>query len=128
LPKSFLAVNLSDAFSFQDKPLGVEADETGAAGDVLEMRPLAHRPSAGESTAERLAEAEAQAHQGAGAAEAVADIPVQAGDVEAAAHDGSKAKVTEQTHNHGGHDDAQGIASSTGEQASGGEDVRQLGR
>ncbi|EHA52081.1 hypothetical protein MCOR27_005213 [Pyricularia oryzae] len=47
LPKSFVAVNLSDAFTFQEKQANdsEQADEAGG-GDVLEMKKIAHTASA----------------------------------------------------------------------------------
>jgi inositol hexakisphosphate/diphosphoinositol-pentakisphosphate kinase len=43
LPKTFLAVNLSDAFTFQEKPQNGEGEgETEADGDVLEMKGSEH--------------------------------------------------------------------------------------
>lgn len=38
LPKTFLAVNLSDAFTFQEKPQNGEGEED----DALEMKPAEH--------------------------------------------------------------------------------------
>ncbi|KAK0643433.1 histidine phosphatase superfamily-domain-containing protein [Cercophora newfieldiana] len=43
LPKTFLAVNLSDAFTFQEKPQNGEGDAEGD-GDVLEMKGGEHEP------------------------------------------------------------------------------------
>jgi inositol-hexakisphosphate/diphosphoinositol-pentakisphosphate 1-kinase len=41
LPKTFLAVNLSDAFTFQEKPQNSEGE-----GDVLEMKSGEHEHKA----------------------------------------------------------------------------------
>lgn len=52
LPKTFLAINLSDAFSFEDEKCGEgeaaeSAEATEAAdGEVLEMKTLSHADDA----------------------------------------------------------------------------------
>ncbi len=43
LPKTFLAVNLSDAFTFQEKPQNGEGD---GDADVLEMKATEHEHAA----------------------------------------------------------------------------------
>jgi inositol-hexakisphosphate/diphosphoinositol-pentakisphosphate 1-kinase len=63
LPKTFLAVNLSDAFTFQEKEL------QNSEGDAFEMRaigrtPASHAASAGQGAAAAAASVAAAAEQG----------------------------------------------------------------
>ena len=44
MPKSFLAVNLSDAFTFQEK------ERQNSEGDVLEMKTVEHTANPGAET------------------------------------------------------------------------------
>ncbi|POS70159.1 hypothetical protein DHEL01_v211447 [Diaporthe helianthi] len=56
LPKSFVAVNLSDAFSWSEKQ-NLESQESPDAGDVLEMRKAPERPKAAKEAPEPAAAA-----------------------------------------------------------------------
>lgn len=98
LPKSFVAVNLSDAFSWSEKQQ-VDGQESPDAGDVLEMRKAPERPKV-DKEAEEPAAAPAEAA-------AVAEDPTQVVSTAAAAQDTEE----ESTEHEGDASEAQQAAS-----------------